>query len=542
MIFGGIGVALAAPYYTFTKTIVPESNNGFDIGTSTAVYRNAYITNLCLSADCKTAWPAGGSSSNTVSTSTVPTIGQLSYWTSNGFPSLLGSVATTSVTCSGGSSCSTFNVLGSSPVSISSFSYPFPSNATSTLIDFSGGVKIATLSGLIAGNSGTLYQVSTTSMNASITGLAGTATALATPRAINGVNFDGTAPITITAASSTLLTDQNIFSVGTTTMVNGHYTGNLQVDGKFFAPVTMVASGDTTINGALTVTGATTLATSLTGLLKASSGLVSVASAGSDYENPLTFSFPLIRSANAISFGGLSTSTAAIIGNIPYFSGVNTFANVATSTATLGLGLSGTLTTINNTAQSLTIATSSLYSGTTGQFPYFSGTNTLTGTSNIFSTAAGLIGISSSTPTYSLSVGTGASAFYISTSTGEIVGYDATNAWQGRISPTHNLILSTATTTAWTASTSAPYINTVVMPFAGTIRTAKCTTDAGTLNVDIYHTTTHLVLLNASTTVGTFTWTTNNTVTAGEKLYMAAGTPASSPTLVSCTLGITETP
>lgn len=41
-------------------------------------------------------------------------------------------------------------------------------------------------------------------LNQNTTGNANTATALATPRAINGVNFDGTAPITVTAAASTL--------------------------------------------------------------------------------------------------------------------------------------------------------------------------------------------------------------------------------------------------------------------------------------------------------------------------------------------------
>lgn len=40
-----------------------------------------------------------------------------------------------------------------------------------------------------------------------------------------------------------------------------------------------------------------------------------------------------ITTTGTLSFGGLSTSSAAVIGNIPYFSGVNTFANVATSTA-----------------------------------------------------------------------------------------------------------------------------------------------------------------------------------------------------------------
>ena len=46
----------------------------------------------------------------------------------------------------------------------------------------------------------------------SVSGNSGTATKLATPRAINGVNFDGSAPITINAASSTLLADHNVFS------------------------------------------------------------------------------------------------------------------------------------------------------------------------------------------------------------------------------------------------------------------------------------------------------------------------------------------
>ena len=82
----------------------------------------------------------------------------------------------------------------------------------------------------------------------------------------------------------------------------------------------------------------------------------------------------------------------------------------------------------------------------------------------------------------------------------------------------------------------------MVIPFAGTIRQAICDTDAGTLGVDIYHTSTHLAYLNASTTKGTVKFTSNNTVTAGETLYMVAGTPASSPTSLTCTIGITETP
>jgi len=52
--------------------------------------------------------------------------------------------------------------------------------------------------------SGDLSNCSFPTFNQSTTGLAATSTALATPRAINTVNFDGTAAITVTAAADTL--------------------------------------------------------------------------------------------------------------------------------------------------------------------------------------------------------------------------------------------------------------------------------------------------------------------------------------------------
>lgn len=57
---------------------------------------------------------------------------------------------------------------------------------------------------LTSDGAGTIHANNVPTLNQSTTGNAGTATALATPRAINGVNFDGTAPITVTAAGSTL--------------------------------------------------------------------------------------------------------------------------------------------------------------------------------------------------------------------------------------------------------------------------------------------------------------------------------------------------
>lgn len=74
----------------------------------------------------------------------------------------------------------------------------------------------------------------------SISGNAGTATVLATPRAINGVNFDGSAPITVTAAAGTLtgatlnatVLASSLTSVGTlagltvTALITGSISGN----------------------------------------------------------------------------------------------------------------------------------------------------------------------------------------------------------------------------------------------------------------------------------------------------------------------------
>jgi len=66
----------------------------------------------------------------------------------------------------------------------------------------------------ISGNN-TGDQTTVSGSSGSCTGNAATATALATARAINGVNFDGTAPITVTAAGSTLSDTVTVAKGGT---------------------------------------------------------------------------------------------------------------------------------------------------------------------------------------------------------------------------------------------------------------------------------------------------------------------------------------
>lgn len=91
-----------------------------------------------------------------------------------------------------------------------------------------------------------------------------------------------------------------------------------------------------------------------------------------------------------------------------------------------------------------------------------------------------------------------------------------------------------ATTTAWTGTTTIA----LGIGYGEVWNTIKCFTDTGTLNVDFYHATTHFSpVFNASTTIGIIT--TSGTDTIGDKVKVDIGTPASTPTTISCTVNDT---
>jgi hypothetical protein len=70
-----------------------------------------------------------------IGTSSAPTIGNLAYWTA---ANTLGTVATTSASCSGSVSCTAFNVLGSSPITITGTDSTASSTALGDNNTFSG--------------------------------------------------------------------------------------------------------------------------------------------------------------------------------------------------------------------------------------------------------------------------------------------------------------------------------------------------------------------------------------------------------------------
>src|SRR3990167_1305990 len=71
LVFGFAGTAFALPYFQSTQTLVPFVDSAYDVGTSTAAYRNLYVDRICLNTDCQTSWSAsagditGGSSLGT---------------------------------------------------------------------------------------------------------------------------------------------------------------------------------------------------------------------------------------------------------------------------------------------------------------------------------------------------------------------------------------------------------------------------------------------------------------------------------------------
>lgn len=92
-----------------------------------------------------------------------------------------------------------------------------------------------------------------------------------------------------------------------------------------------------------------------------------------------------------------------------------------------------------------------------------------------------------------------------------------------------------ATSSALFGTTTVP----IEVGYGEVWNTAKCFTDTGTLNVQIGYGTASTSMFTASTTIGTITFSSNNTMTAGVKVQADIGTPASSPSKVVCTINST---
>jgi len=134
----------------------------------------------------------------------------------------------------------------------------------------SGLGTLATQSGTFSGTHSGNSSGTNTGDQTNISGNAATATALQTARAINGVNFDGTAPITVAAAAGTLtgatlasnVLSSSLTSVGTlatltvTATISGSISGNaatVTTNANLTGPVTSVGNATAITDAAVTL-------------------------------------------------------------------------------------------------------------------------------------------------------------------------------------------------------------------------------------------------------------------------------------------------
>lgn len=179
-------------------------------------------------------------------------------------------------------------------------------------------------------------------LNQNTTGNAATATKLAATKTINGVPFDGSANITIFSnVPSPITFDDSGLGGITTTTFNGSVAKTISYNTIGAAP----AVGSTAIITLGSITTGTWLGTvidanhggagNINGILKANGlGVVSAASLGVDFENPLTFNTPLSRTSNAISMSAATTSSSGYLTSTDW----NLF-NSKQSSVVAGLGV-----------------------------------------------------------------------------------------------------------------------------------------------------------------------------------------------------------
>ena len=144
----------------------------------------------------------------------------------------------------------TFSGSGASLTSI-----PNSALNNSTVVIGSTSIALGATATTISG----LSSVSSTSFVGALTGNASTATALQTARTINGVSFDGSANITVTAAAGTLTGTTLNSTVVTSSLTSVGTLSSLTTSGDANIGGNAVITGNLTVNGTTTAVNSTTL-------------------------------------------------------------------------------------------------------------------------------------------------------------------------------------------------------------------------------------------------------------------------------------------
>lgn len=144
---------------------------------------------------------------------------------------------------------------------------------------------------------------------ANTSGNAATASKLLIARNINNISFDGTADISIVANTTNAL---NFIATGLGVNAGSNFNGAVSTDISYNSIGAAPTIGSTSITTLGTISTGTWAANIIganfggagnnNGILRANGlGIVSVASAGTDFQTPLTFSTPLVNTSSTIS-------------------------------------------------------------------------------------------------------------------------------------------------------------------------------------------------------------------------------------------------
>lgn len=276
-LFGNTPTTLGAAFQTFQRSLVPIDSTE-NIGTTTSPWDNGFFNTLCLTADsCISVWPTGGGGG-----------GGDSVWTRNNTKGLVYLPTTTD-----------FALIGR------------VSTTTTAKLEINGGI----------------YANASSTINAGLTVLTGTTT-----HATSTNFFSTTASSTslyFTSANGGSLTAHNLIS----DLLSARTSAGTIIEAANGTDVGIFGAGNsanTTLYGGVNIDGTTRLATSLTGLLKATSGTVSTASAGTDYESGLTAGDGLTRTANDFDCDTASGSTFGCLSSADW----TTFNNKGSGTVT----------------------------------------------------------------------------------------------------------------------------------------------------------------------------------------------------------------
>ena len=285
----------------------------------------------------------------------LSTNGSTTSWVAAG----VGSVTSVSVVSSGGVSGSVASSTTTPAISLTLGAIT-PSSVNSVVVSGSSTPTLA-----VTGTSS--ISGSNTGDQTTITGNAGTATALQTARAINGVNFDGTAAITVPAAGSTLSDTVTIAKGGTGQVtaqaaINallpsqaGASGKNLQSDGT---NVSFVADAGGTVTSVAATAGT---GISVSGSPITTSGTLTITNTAPDQTVAIAAGTGISVSGTYPSFtvtnsspssGGTVTSVAATVPSVFSISG-----SPIIGAGTLAMTYSGTALPVLNGGSGVTTST-----------------------------------------------------------------------------------------------------------------------------------------------------------------------------------------